>query len=147
MQHGGAHADEGRKRSTHKEHMKKFWLLFLVLAAWFVYANRMRLFIRDPLGSVTRNSVAEAGTQVYINYVNDVIVTNDHLPKYLNIAERGQPVGVPAPINCLLNVLCLAPGYPVPQIAPVTGAPAEVMTDRLVQYKDENGREVAVKLR
>jgi hypothetical protein len=127
--------------------MKIFWLLFLVVVSCFVYVNRHKLFLRDPLGAVTRNGNFEEGAQVYINYDNDVLLENDHLPRYLNVVQHGQPVGVPAPLNCLLNMICLASAYPEPQIAPVTGAPAESMTGKQVQFKDENGREVVVKLR
>lgn len=127
--------------------MKRFWFLALLLAVVFVYVDRYKLYLRDPLGQVTRDGAAEEGTQVFVNYRNDAIVSNDHLPKYLNVIQRGQPVGVPEPINCLLNMLCLAPGDPIPQIAPVTGAPAESMSAHQISYRDENGREVVVKLR
>jgi hypothetical protein len=127
--------------------VKKFWFLFLVVVSWFVYVDRLKIFVRDPMGAVTRNGNFEEGAQVYINYDNDVLLENDHLPRYLNIVQHGQPVGVPAPLNCLFSMLCLASGYPEPQIAPVTGAPAEAMTNKGVQFKDENGREVFVKLR
>lgn len=127
--------------------LKKFWFIALVLASWFIYVNRHRIFLRDPLGAVTRNGILEDGAVVFINYDNDVLLENDHLPRYLLVAQHGQPVGVPAPINCLFTVLCLAPGYPVPQIAPLTGAPADTMTNRQVTFSDENGRDVAVKLR
>jgi hypothetical protein len=127
--------------------MKTFWVVLLAAMALFVYVNRFKLFLRDPLGAVTRNGTFEDGAQVYINYLNDVVVANDHLPKYLLVVQHGQSVGVPAPLKCLFDLLCLAQGYPVPQIAPLTGAAAESMTDRQVRFRDENAREVTVKIR
>src|SRR5436305_862653 len=107
----------------------------------------MKLYVRDPMGAVTRNGTFEDSAQVYVNYLNDVLLVNDQLPKYLLIVQHGQPVGVPAPLSCLFSVLCLAAGYPVPQIAPLSGAPAESMSAQQVVFKDENGREVIAKLR
>ena len=62
--------------------MKKWMILTLVIAviAVFVAYNRNRLFVRDPLGSVTRNGAKEAGAQVYINFSNDALIENDNPP-------------------------------------------------------------------
>lgn len=127
--------------------MKTFWVVLLAALALFVYVNRTRLFLRDPMGAVARNGTFEDGAQVYINYKNDVVLSNDHLPRYLLVVQHGQMIGVPAPLKCLFDVLCLAQAYPVPLIAPLTGAQAEDMTDRQIRFKDENAREVTVKLR
>ena len=127
--------------------MKKIWLVLVLVGAWFLYAHRMTLFLRDPLGTVTRGGAYEEGAQVYLNYDNDVVVMNDKLPKYIDIVQHGQPVGVSASLKCLFSVMCLVSAYPAPQIAPVTGMAAEIMTNRQVQFKDENGREVVVRLR
>ncbi len=127
--------------------MKKFVLLFVVVAGVFAYFNRERLFVRDPLGSVTRAGVHEDGAQVYINYDNDVLLENDHAPMYFNILQHGQPVGAPDALKCIHYLLCLAAGYPAPQTMGVPGARLVSMTNRSVEFRDGTAREVVVELR
>ena len=45
-----------------------------VLLVVFVVVFRQRIFIRDPLGKVERNGIAQDGARLYINYSNDVLV-------------------------------------------------------------------------
>ena len=127
--------------------MRKFVLLFVLLAGIFAYFNRERLFVRDPLGSVARAGVHEDGAQIFINYDNDVLIENDHTPMYFNILQHGQPVGAPDSLKCIHYLLCLAAGYPAPQTMAVPGARLESMTNREVKFTDGSGREVLVTLR
>ncbi len=127
--------------------MKKFVLLFVIVAGVYAYFNRERLFLRDPLASVTRAGVREAGAQVFINYDNDVLLENDHPPMYFNVLQHGQPVGAPDQLKCIHYLLCLANGYPAPQTSALPGAQLESMTNQQVLFKDGDGREVVVTLR
>ncbi len=127
--------------------MRKWVLLALVLLSFFVYENRMRLFLRDPLGTVLRDGAKEDGAQVFLNYDNDVLLENDHPPLYLTILQHGQPVGAPTTLKCFHYLVCLANGYPAPQAAASPGARLESMTSKEVRFRDEVGREVQVKLR
>ena len=127
--------------------MRKIVLIVLVVGSWFVYQNRMRLFVRDPLGLVTRNGVKEDGAQVFINYDNDALLENDHAPMYLEILQHGQPVGTPNTLKCIHYLVCLASGYPAPQASALPGARMVAMSPKIVQFRDEEGREVAVALR
>ena len=90
--------------------MRKLLLLLVAIAAIFAFINRDRLFVRDPLGSVTRNGVKEHGAQVYLNYANDVLLENDNAPMYFYILQQGQPVGAPDALKCIHYLLCLANG-------------------------------------
>ncbi len=127
--------------------MKKWALLLLLLVLCFAYVHRVRLFLRDPLGSVLRDGVKEAGAQVFINYDNDVLLENDNAPMYLDIVQHGQPVGAPDTLKCFHYLLCLVNGYPAPQTLAVPNARLESMTSQQVRFKDSEGREVQVQLR
>jgi hypothetical protein len=123
------------------------WLVVVVVACLWVYRNRERLFVRDPLGSVTRNGVKERGAQVYINYSNDVLLENDNDPMYLHLLERGQPVSAPTSMKCIHYLVCLMAGYPEPQTFALPGTRLESMSDREVVYRDLQGRQADVRLR
>ena len=122
-------------------------LLVVVLCAAFAYVNRQRLFVRDPLGSVSRNGVKEPGAQVFLNFDNDVLLENDNAPMYFNIVQHGQPVGAPDQLKCIHYLVCLTNGYPAPQTSALPGAQLESMTPQQVSFKDDAGREVQVHLR
>ena len=127
--------------------MRKLVLILLVVASWFIYVNRERLFLRDPVASLTRNGVKEAGAQIFINYDNDVLIENDRSPMYFNIVQHGQPVGAPDILKCLHYLVCLARAYPAPQVLALPGAHLEEMTPKQVRFRDEAGREAVVQLR
>ncbi len=127
--------------------MRRWVLLVLVLAACFAYVNRLRLFVRDPLASVQRGGVTEAGAQVFVNYDGDVLIENDRAPMYFNIVQHGQPVGAPDVLKCIHYLVCLANGYPAPQTSALPGAQLQSMTSQEVRFTDEAGRAVRVQLR
>ena len=129
------------------ERVRKLVLLVLLVAAWFAYANRFRLFVRDPLAAVSRDGVKEAGAQVFLNYNSDVLLENDHAPMYFNIVQHGQPVGAPDALKCIHYLVCLASGYPAPQISVLPGAKLEAMSTRQVRFQDSQGRAVVIDLR
>ena len=54
--------------------MKKIIALIALALIVFAVVYRQRLFLRDPLGSVTRDGVKEDGAQVFINWSNDVLL-------------------------------------------------------------------------
>lgn len=128
--------------------MRKLLLvLVLLVLCYYAFLNRDRIFVRDPLGSVTRNDVKESGAQVFINYDNDVLLENDNTPMYLHILQHGQPVGSPDSLKCIHYLVCFTNGYPAPQAAAVPGARLESMTNKQVRFRDGNGREAVVNLR
>lgn len=126
--------------------MRKFVLIVLVVGAYLIYTNRLRLFVRDPLASVTRGDTTEVGAQVFLNYNNDVLLESDHAPMYLTIVQHDQPIGVPDGLKCIHYLVCLAGGFPAPLAAPTPGARIAAMSPKLVQFRDGDGSDVAVKL-
>ncbi len=126
--------------------MKKFLLLVIVVFAVFLFVCRQRLFLRDPLASVLRDGVKEDGVQVFINYSNDVLIENDRSPAYVTVVQHGQHVGTPAQLKCVHWAACLTDA----DVATLTDAiPAQVgeMSGKLVEFRDDKGRDVKVKLR
>ncbi len=127
--------------------MKKLIALLALVAIVFAVYNRERLFVRDPLGSVTRDGVKEQGAQVFINYSNDVLIENDNPPMYVTLVQHGQPVGTPAKLGCIHYVVCMTDADVATLIAPEAGAAVTSMTDKAVEFRDASGRATLVKLR
>ena len=127
--------------------MKKIFALLVLLLIVFVIVERHRLFVRDPLGSVTRNGVKESGAQVFINIDNDVLLENDNPPMYLTLIQQGQPVGTPKVSMCMHWVVCLMDAYPATLVAPDANASITSMTSKTVTYIDAGKHEAVVTLR
>jgi len=125
--------------------MKKLLFVVLVVVIAFLYINRHRVYVRDPLASLTRNGVPESGAQVFINHSNDVLIENDNPPMYTTLVQHGEPVGAPAKIYCLHWLICMTTDVHPPLLGTV--APADSMTDKLVTYRDRDGRTAVVTLK
>jgi hypothetical protein len=127
--------------------VKKFILLLVVLAVVFLVWNRKRVYVRDPLGSVTRDGVKEQGAQVFINYPNDVLLQNYNAPIYVTVVQHGQPVGTPATVHCVAYVVCLLDADVATLLDGTAGAAAISMSGKSVEYRDLGGRDTVVTLR
>ena len=127
--------------------MKKIILLIFVVFIAFVAINRQRVFLRDPLASVTRNGVKEDGAQVYINYSNEVLLQNEHPPMYMTIVQQGGHVGTPASMKCVHWMACMADADLATLIDPLPHAATAQMDGKLVEFHDAEGRDVKVALR
>jgi hypothetical protein len=127
--------------------MKKIIVLLVVVAVVFVVWSRQRLYVRDPLGSVMRDGVKEAGAQVLINYSNDVLVQNYNAPMYVQLVQHGNRVGTPAEMHCVAYVACLMDADEPTFISTEEGAKVSEMTGKVVEYRDAKGRDVVVTLR
>jgi hypothetical protein len=124
----------------------KKWIALAVLAlVVFLVWNRERVFVRDPLASVTRNDAKTSGEQVYINFSNDVLLENDNPPAHILLIQRGQPVGIPSKLHCIHWLACLteAPPATIQDVAPA----AETMTNRLVSFSDPSWGDWKILLR
>lgn len=126
--------------------MKKIILLLVVLAAVFVVWSRQRLYLRDPLGSVMRDGVKEAGAQVLINYSNDVLLQNYNAPMYVQLVQHGGRVGTPAEMHCVAYVMCLMEADQPSFASAEEGATVGTMTGKTVEYRDAKGRDTVVTL-
>jgi len=126
--------------------MKKLLLLVIVVFAVFVFLFRQRLFLRDPLASLTRDGVKESGAQIFINYPSDVLVENDNAPMYVLIVQHGQHIGAPRQLKCVHWVACLTDAD-VAMLSEPLAAQVNEMSGKLVEFRDAAGHDVRVTLR
>jgi hypothetical protein len=120
-------------------------LLLLVVVAVF----RQRIFVRDPLGRVERNGVAQDGTRLYINYSNDVLVEDAARHQFVLVQGWNALPGVPKHLFCLTGMMCWTDGdkaavFPVEGVG---GRTPSVMSAKEVTFVDEAGAKVRVGLR
>lgn len=126
--------------------MKRVFLLVVLLAFSYLLYNRQRVFVRDPLGSVVREGVKVEGSQVFINYSNDVLLQNDGPPLLITLLQQGKPIGTPANLKCLHWVACLTDAESASLAEVETGARINSMSSKAVEYRDETGQTVVVSL-
>ena len=127
--------------------MKKWIALALLVAIVFVAYNRNCLYVRDPLGSVTRNGSKEDGAQVYINYPNEVLIENDNSPAYTLLVQHANHAGSPAELRCLHWMLCMTDADTATLAQPAPSIAVEQMTNKSVHFVDGEKREAVVTLR
>lgn len=129
--------------------MKKLFLLIIAAAAVFILYNRHRLFLRDPLGSVTRDGTIENGAKIFINFDNEVLIENDNPPIHVTLVQKRSPqeVGTPLHIGCIHFVACLTDADTGSLAEPAEKVDIVQMTGKLVEYRDLKGSDVQIKLR
>ena len=126
--------------------MKMILLVVFLVVMGFVWVNRQRVYVRDPLGSVVRDGVKEQGAQVLINYSNDVLLQNYNAPMYVTLVQHGDRVGTPRTLHCVAYVMCLLDADVPSFIATDEGAKV-TMSAKVVEYRDVKGRDTVVTLR
>ena len=129
--------------------MKKILVVGMLLLVVFVVVFRQRIFVRDPLGKVERNGVAQDGTRLYINYSNDVLVENLAQHQFVLVQGWSALPGVPQHLFCLTGLMCWtdadrAAVFPVDGVG---GRKPAVMSAKEVTFVDESGSSVRVELR
>lgn len=123
------------------------WIAVLVLAALALAVwNRRRIFVRDPLGSVTRNGIPEQGAQVLVSSSGDLLLQNYHPPMYVTLIQRGDRVGTPAELHCLAFVACVLDADQPALLAPEQGVTVTIKGST-VAYRDPDGRATLITLR
>jgi hypothetical protein len=125
--------------------VKKLIALLIILLVVFVVVERKRVYVRDPLASVTRAGETVSGEQVYINYYNDVLLENDNPPMLVMVVEKGQPVGVPAKLRCIHWLACLTDADAASALP--LNAKIQSMNGKAVHFLDENAQPWVVALR
>ena len=125
--------------------MKKLIALLVLLLVVFVVVERKRVYVRDPLASVTRDGATVDGQQVFINFYNDVLLENDNPPMLVMLVQQGQPIGIPTKLRCIHWVACLTDA----DIATTykLGGSNNSMSNKAVDFHDQNGRSWLVNLR
>jgi hypothetical protein len=117
-----------------------------LLLVVFVAVFRQRIFVRDPLGKVERNGVAQDGTRVYINYSNDVLVEDSARHQFVAVQGWNTLPGVPQHLFCLTGLMCWtdADKAAVFPVEGVGGRTPAVMSAKEVTFVDESGARVRV---
>ncbi len=136
--------------------MRSLLILLTVALVIFIGVERQRLFLRDPLATVTRDSVKDTDARALINFSNDVLLEDaegGRLRVYL-AQNWSDAVVVPAVLKCLGWMVCLtdADHASGSTLAPGSRGRREpfvgvTMTNRRVEFVDEDGSLVQVTLR
>jgi len=125
--------------------VKKLIALLILLLIVFVVVERKRVFVRDPLASVTRAGQNVSGEQVYINFYNDVLLENDNPPMHVLAIEQGQPIGFPTKLRCIHWVACLTDSDAA-TTKPLEGS-IQSMSNKAVHFRDQDAQQWVITLR
>lgn len=129
--------------------MKRILIVGILLLVVFVAVFRQRIFVRDPLGKVERNGVAQDGTRLYINYSNEVLVEDAARHQFVLVQGWSALPGVPQHLFCLTGLMCWtdADRAAVFSVEGMGGRTPAVMSAKEVMFVDESGARVKVALR
>jgi hypothetical protein len=137
--------------------MKRIFALLLICLIVYVALHRQQVFLRDPLATVTRDGTQVGGVQVMINYTNDVLLQDGSKPQHrLYLVQNWNKVAeVPtAPLKCMQWLACMTDADQAAATKLEPGSrgrrsPFEsvTMTNRRVEFVDEDGALVTVTLR
>ena len=137
--------------------MKKIILVLVLILVIFLALNRQRVYLWDPIASVTRDGVKVEGTRAMINYSNDVLLQDGSAGRqriYL-VQNWNKVAETPAAaLKCLRPIACMtdadqATATAIPPGSRSGRAPFQgvTMTSTLAEFVDEDGALVRVKLR
>ncbi len=137
--------------------MKKVLALLTLGLIVFVVIYRQRIFLRDPLATVTRDGVKVRGVAVMINYSNDVLLQDASAGKHrLYLVQNwNKQAEVPtAALTCVQGLACMTDADQASATTIVAGSRGRrpawegvTMTNRRVEFVDEDGDLVQVILR
>jgi hypothetical protein len=129
--------------------LKKILIVGTLLLLVFIAVFRQRIFVRDPLGSVERNGVAQDGSRLYINYSNDVLVEDTAQHQFVLVQGPNGVPGVPQHLAAFIGLAYWtdADKATVFPLEGVGGKTPAVMSAKEVTFVDESGVKVSVKLR
>jgi hypothetical protein len=128
--------------------LKKILIVGTLLLVVFVAVFRQRIFLRDPLGRVERNGVAQDGMRLYINFSNDVLVEDTAKHQFVLVQGWSGVPGVPQHLAAFTGLAYWtdADHATVFPLEGVGGRTRAVMSAKEVTYVDESGAKVSVKL-
>ena len=128
--------------------MRRLLLLITLVAIVFIAVYRDRLYLRDPLGKLTRDGAPQADARVFINFENDILVQEKGGTEMFAVQHWNHFEAVPANLTCIQGLLCIAPADRLIDTAGTTITRKEAeMTDRTVEFIDSNGHSVQVTIR
>ena len=128
--------------------MRRLLLLITLVLIVLIAVYRDRLYLRDPLGRLTRDGAPQPDARVFINFENDVLVQEKGGTEMFVVQHWNHLEAVPANLTCIQGLLCIAPADRLIDTAgtTITRKVAE-MTDRAVNFTDSNGHPVEVTIR
>ena len=134
--------------------MKRILLVVFVVIMAFIWVNRQRVYVRDPLATVYKNDVQQSGVQVFMNYSNDVLLEQDEHQGGYRILVQGwnKMPGTPAVMRCIRWTACMldadeAVTIPIEWNGKGKYDPRVTMTSREVSFVDGDGATMRVTLR
>ena len=128
--------------------MRRILVLLTLVLIVLAVVYRDRLYLRDPLGKITRDGVEQGDAAIYINYENDVLVREKHGAEMFVVQHWNGLQATPAGLTCIEGMLCLTPADRVMDVGATAAghAPAQ-MSDREVAFVDGSGAKVKVTIR
>jgi hypothetical protein len=130
-----------------------------VVVVALIAVNRQRIYVRDPLATVTRNDAKQSGVEVYINASDDVLLWQEAEPGAYRTLLQGwiKMPGIPYRLTCMHWMACLTDSDHA-SIIPLNWNgnggkgrgkydPAVTMTGREISYMDADGETMRVVLR
>ncbi len=137
--------------------MKKLLLLLGVALVVFVAVYRQRIYVWDPLATVSRDEVKQGSIRVMINYSNDILMDDGSTNiRRIYLVQQWNKVAQfsTGPLHCIEYLACMtdadqAPGDKVEPGSRGRREPFEgvTMTNKRVEFVDEHGNLVEVLLR
>ena len=128
--------------------MRRFLVLLTLVLIALAVVYRDRLYLRDPLGKLTRNGVEQQDARVFINYENDVLVQEKNGAEMFVVQHWNGLPAAPAGLTCIQGMLCVTPADRVVDVGEAaTGQKAAQMTNRAVSYTSPSGATTVVTIR
>ena len=137
--------------------MKKILVLLTVSLVVFVVIYRQRVYVWDPIATVTRDGVKQGSVRVMINFTNDTLIDDKSTDKrriYLVQNWNKQPIYPLGELRCIQFMACMTAADQVAgdKVIPGTRSgrgllEAVTMTNKQVRFVDERGALVDVELR
>jgi hypothetical protein len=129
--------------------LRKILVVGTLLLVVFAVVFRQRIYVRDPVGKVERNGVAQDGERLYINYSNDVLVENAAQHRFVLVQGWSALAGVPRHLFCFTGLMCWtdADQATVDTVEGIGGKTPAVMSAKEVTFVDESGVKVRAALK
>ena len=137
--------------------MKKLLALLTIGLIIFVVIYRQRIYVWDPIATVTRDGVKQGSVRVMINYSNDVLMDDKSTnARRIYLVQNWNKVAQSStgPLKCIQFLACMtdaeqASGDKVTPGSRGKREPFEgvTMTNKRVEFVDEAGALVTVSLR
>ena len=136
--------------------MKKLLLLLVVALVVFVVVYRQRIYVWDPLATVSRDGVKRGSIRVMINYSNDILMDDGSTNiRRIYLVQQWNKVAQfsTGPLRCIEYLACMtdavhATGEKLEPGSRGRREPFEgvTMTNKRVEFVDEHGTLVEVLL-